>query len=264
MFTFSLRSNIKIYMVILSWNFLRSGTCKGGESMNKKLYLDISSSDEETAKKLGAKFDKRRKLWYTDADPEKYINFAKWIIREKKDVTTIVCDYIYIIQGTKTCKNCNQETGIIGLGIEKFVEIFAIYGDDEKTKPVYINEMSGFDGEQNMYITWIENEKEIPQFMLKYLKENYPVKTGISEISGKVFANHCEHCGALLEKDEVFGEPFMLSDDDFEKNIKKAKEFKIKRVPLKENIRLDCEYSASVNETDDMYLTYGDIEDITL
>lgn len=235
--------------------------------MYNRFYLNVPYAQKDEAKQLGAKWDPERKSWYYDGNPEGYINFAKWIFDiDNAEGVLIACDYIYVVESTRECWKCKKETRVVGLGMEKIVEITDTMEDDENGNPIYAMDITGFDAEKTLYITWIEDEKEVPDFLLKYLKDNYNVKTVKFNEGGEAFANCCDHCGAVQGNFFIFDEydtPFTLVEPDMEKNIEKVQKMKIKRIPLKENIVLNTPYF-SVGETDYMYLKYGNVEDVKL
>ena len=67
-----------------------------------RLYLNVPYGEKEEAKALGAKWDPRVKKWYTDSDPDHYVRFAKWILRETDDAL-IATEYLHIIEGVRPC-----------------------------------------------------------------------------------------------------------------------------------------------------------------
>lgn len=234
--------------------------------MNIPLYLNVPYSQKEEAKKLGAKWNPDNKKWYYTGSPENYIKFAKWLFDVKKqEEVTIIVDSIYIIESKRFCWKCKNNTTVVGLAAEKFLTIYDTEYDDNDN-PIYDVEMIGFDDStRGLYVTWIDDEKYLPDFLLKYLKENYNVKTGFSKTVGKTFANHCEHCGALQGNNFVFDEydtPFSLTENTLEENIQKIKNMKIKKINLKNNLILNFSYGISGDE--DLFLEYGNIEEIII
>lgn len=108
-------------------------------------------------------------------------------------------------------------------------------------------------------------EKDFSYFILKYLKENYNVKTGFSSVVGRTFANFCEHCNILQGNYFLFHEvdtPFDLMECSLEKNIEKIKNLKIKKIKLKDNFFTDFSFGFCGEEY--LYLKYGNIEEIGL
>lgn len=234
--------------------------------MYNKLYLNVPYEEKEEAKKLGAKWNPNRKQWYYSGKPSEYIKFAKWLFDiETCSGVTIICDNIYILEAKMQCWKCKKEISVVGLGIEKFIEIYDTEENDEYGNPIYEERVFGFNNEKELYVTWVENEKECPNFLLKFLKENYNVKVGFSQIVGKTFANHCPNCNALQGNFFVFEEidsPFSLLEGSEEGNIEKIQKMKIKKIKLDENFKSDFSYGFTGNEY--LYLKYGKVEEINL
>ena len=224
-----------------------------------KLYLNIPFSEKEIAKSLGAKWDSVRKSWYYHGEAENYINFAKWIFNyEEKEGTLIICDYFYILESYQTCWKCKEKTIVVGLGLEKFIELYYLYEE-----PInYEVELHGFKNEREVRVTWNDNEKDIPKSILEYLKNNYNVKTDISKIIGVTFANHCQRCNALQENYYLFGypgSPFFPVGNQYE-IIDSLQNINLKKIMLDENLKFNCTLSCGSN--DGMFLDYCDIKTI--
>lgn len=235
--------------------------------MNNLLYLNVPYSEKEEAKKLGAKWNPEKKKWYYNGNPANYVKFAKWLFNiEKQAEITILMDSIYIIEAKRICWKCKKETTVVGIAAEKFITIYDTECDDDNGNPIYNSEIIGFDDTtKGLYITWSDEEKDFPDFLLKYLKENYNVKTGFSSVVGKTFANFCEHCNALQGNNFLFHEvdsPFDLMECSLEGNIEKVKNLKIKKIKLENNIPIDFSFGFSGEEY--LYLKYGNIEEIKL
>ena len=89
------------------------------------------------------------------------------------------------------------------MGIGEFVHI---YGETEDPQYEIVEDYVN-PGEE-LHLAWVENAEDIPHRLLRYIKENYSVKTGYSKnIGGKCFANHCDYCGALQGNWFLFNEP---------------------------------------------------------
>lgn len=234
--------------------------------MFNRLYLNIPYAEKEEAKKFGARWNPEKKQWFFNGNPKDYVKFGKWLFDIKTcERVYIICDVLYILEGKRECWKCKKETPVVGLGVEKFVEVYDTERNDEKGNPIYGIEMIGFNNEKELFVTWFYEEKEYPNFLLKYLKENYDVKTGFSRIAGKNFANHCKYCEALQGNNFIFEEfytPFSLTEESLKKNIEKIKNLRIKKIQLKENFIASFSYGFSGNEY--LYLKYGNIENLIL
>lgn len=224
-----------------------------------RLYLNVPYKDKDEAKALGAKWNARVKKWYTDTDPEEYAKFSKWILRDTEEAV-IAREYIYIIEGKQNCWKCGRPTTVIGLGVGEFVHI---YGEEDDPQFEVVEDYA--DPGEELHLAWVEEEEHIPPKLLKYIKENYSVKTGYSKtIGGKCFANHCDCCGALQGNWFLFNEPgsplsSCVGGDELEERMKKLK---IKGIPIEDNLQLD--WNVGFCSNDFAYLKYGQYEELIL
>ena len=118
---------------------------------------------------------------------------------------------------------------------------------------------------EELHLAWVENEEDIPPRLLRYIKENYSVKTGYSKtIGGKCFANHCDYCGALQGNWFLFNEPDspLSSCVDGDKLAEKMSRVKIKGIPIEDDLQLDWNIGFCSN--DYAYLKYGQLEELVL
>lgn len=231
-----------------------------------RLYLDAPYREKEQAKALGAKWNPRVKKWYADTPPEEFVRFSKWILGDWEEVI-IALHELFIIEGQRKCWKCKKNTRIVGLGIGGFVQIFDD-GDGPQCDIVgnIIRTREGV-AKEEVHLAWADEEEMIPPGLLRYLKENYSVKTGYSRKAGKTFANHCDCCGAIQGNWNVFNEPdsplssnLMWPDrDELENRMKKLK---IKGIAIDDAIMVD--WSMGFSPFDDAYMEYGQYEEIAL
>lgn len=66
-------------------------------------------------------------------DKKDYPKFRKWIT--DKQEFSIVCDYIYIVEGKQSCYKCGKSTRVIGFGVENYFEF--VDTDDEEESYYY-------------------------------------------------------------------------------------------------------------------------------
>lgn len=219
--------------------------------MNIRLYLNVPYAEKDEAKALGAKWDAAIKKWYTDTDPENYVKFAKWILKDT-DEAVIAQEYLYIIEGRQQCWKCRHSTRVIGLGIGQFI---TLYDDDG---PRYsVNDV--------LRLAWTDCEEDIPPRLLRYIKQNYSAKTGYSKtLKSQCFANHCDHCGSLQGNWFLFNEPSSPLSSCAEGNELKERlrALKIKMIPIADNLQLNWDISFCSN--DFAYYKYGQQEELIL
>lgn len=224
-----------------------------------RLYLNVPYREKDEAKALGAKWDAKVKKWYIDVKPEEYVKFSKWILRDTDDAI-IATEYIHIIEGMQKCWKCGQSTKVIGLGIGEFIHIY-----EEMDEPKYEIFEDYVDPGEEVHLAWVEEESDIPPKLLKYIKENYSVRTGYSKtIGGKSFANHCDCCGALQGNWFIFNEPDspLSSCVDGNELVERMNKLKIKSIPIEDNLQLHWNIGFCSN--DYAYLKYGQFEELIL
>lgn len=223
------------------------------------LYLNVPYEEKDEAKSLGAKWNAKVKKWYIDTAREKYIKFSKWILQDTGDAT-IATEYIHIIEGEQKCWKCGQLTKVVGLGIGEYVRIYG-----EADAPEYEFAEDYMDQGEELHLAWVEKEDDIPPKLLKYLKENYSVKTGYSKtIGGKCFANHCDCCGALQGNWFLFNEPDspLSSFVDGDELVERMSKLKIIGIPIDDDLQLNWNFGFCSN--DYAYLEYGHFEELVL
>lgn len=223
------------------------------------LYLNVPYGEKDEAKSLGAKWNAKVKKWYIDTEREKYVRFSKWILKDTDDAV-IATEYIHIVEGKQKCWKCGQLTKVVGLGIGEFVHIYG-----EADAPEYELVEDYVDPGEELHLAWVENEDDIPLKLLKYLKENYSVKTGYSKtIGGKCFANHCDCCGALQGNWFLFDEPDspLSSCVDGDELIERMSKLKIKAIPIDDDLQLN--WNVGFCSNDYAYLKYGNFEELVL
>ena len=224
-----------------------------------RLYLNIPYNEKEEAKALGARWNPKIKKWYTDAAPEEYVKYSKWILNDR-DEAVLAMEYIFIMEGQQNCWRCGQLTRVIGLGIGEFIRI---YGDINE--PQYELVQDYIDPGEELHLAWVEKEDSIPPKLLRYLKGKYSVKTGYSKtLGGKCFANHCDCCGVLQGNWFLFDEPDspLSSCIGSSELIERMDKLKIMGIPIEDSLQLDWNICFCTN--DYAYFKYGHFEELVL
>lgn len=203
------------------------------------LIINVPFSEKEEAKSLGAKWNPTLKKWYVDKR-ENYHKFSKWILDNRENVY-ILCDYIYIIEGIHKCFKCNETIKVIGFGVQKFFEVFDPneYGDGD--------DFSYADDDIHI----VSHIEPLSKELLNKLKEKYNYYEGYSKtLKSTYLANHCSNCNVIQGDFFLFhggNSPFFID------SIEKAKQLKLYKVPLKNDIIVDldigwCSTDYMINE----------------
>lgn len=218
--------------------------------MREKIYLNVSYSQKDAAKVLGAKWDSTIKKWYYEGDTKNFYQFGKWL----PAVDIIAYEQLYIIKGSRICYKCHKPTTVIGIGIG---EHSVIYEDDGK----YIIDEPVDDEE--IHLAWFDCEEDIPPYLLNYLKSNYNVKTVFSKFQkSKCFANCCEHCNALQGNNFLFNETSPLNTDcEGKELIDRMEKLDIYILYIDEALPLNLELSYC--ENDWAYVKYCTFHNLT-
>lgn len=226
--------------------------------MHGKLYLEVPYSEKEMAKNLGAQWDPVQKKWFYEGPVKNYVKFARWIAGER-ELTIIAHEYIYIIEGTQTCFRCRKQTRVVGLGIGEHTRLYRNDNGSFESETV-----EDFVGYEPLFLSWVDEEKDIPPALLRYLKQKYCVHTGFSKTAGVCFANHCEHCGVIQGNWYLFEEdsPLTLFIPDGPALREKLSKLKIFSIGIDENLVLDWNFGFGDN--DDLYLKCCSIEELVL
>ena len=210
------------------------------------LLLHVPYEEKDIVKKLGAWWNPEIKRWYV-RDKKDYPKFRKWIT--DKQEFTIVCDYIYIVEGKQSCYRCGESTRVIGFGVENYFE-FVDTNDDEES--YYYEE-----GEIHI----VSHFEPMPQRLLEYVQKQYNYKMRYSKtISDSYMANGCDHCDALQGDFFLFGEvgsPFWVDSKEV------ASQLKLYRIPLKYDLVLDF-MEVGWGSEDWLIKKYGKITEINL
>ncbi len=224
-----------------------------------RLFLNVPYNEKEEAKSLGAKWNATVKKWYVDLQPEEYVKFAKWIMKDTDDAI-IATEYIHIIESVRECWKCKRLTRVIGLGIGEFIHI---YGEIDDPQYEYIQDY--IESGEEVSLAWVDKEDDVPPKLLSYIKDNYSVKTGYSKTIGeKCFANHCDCCGAIQGNWFLFNEPDspLSSCAEGGELINRMKKIKVKGIPIDDNIQLN--WNIGLCSNDYAYLKYGQYEELIL
>lgn len=191
------------------------------------LIIDVPYAEKDKAKSLGAKWNPNLKKWYVD-DRKKYYKFEKWILGNKENVS-ILCDYFYIVEGTHICFKCNKPTKVIGFGVKNF---FEIYDSNE-----YGNEDNFIFYDDDIHIA--SHIEPLSKDLLAKLKEKYNYYESYSKtVNGSYLANHCSNCKVIQGDFFLFGE---VDSPFFVDSIEKAKQLKLYKVPLKNDLIVDLD-----------------------
>lgn len=158
------------------------------------IILNVSYADKDEIKRLGAKWDAERKVWFLPKHVDQSA-FSKWLPKEPE--VTIRSSFYFLARSTEICWKCSSSTHVFG---------FVLPSGHAALEPG-----DGPDG-------WVlhNNEIGIPRYitylapavttLMKSVSRHY--RTDFSNTTkSSYWMNHCEHCGAKQGDFQMFCEP---------------------------------------------------------
>lgn len=198
------------------------------------LIIDVPFAEKDEAKLLGARWNPELKKWYVK-ERQNYYKFEKWILGNKESVN-ILCDYFYIVEGIHICFKCHKPTKVIGFGVQKFFEVFNPdeYGEEDIFSYV----------DDGIHIA--SHIEPLSKELLDKLKEKYNYYESYSKtVNSSYLANHCSNCKVIQGDFFLFGEVDSLF---FVDSIEKAKQLKLYKIPLKNDLIVDLDIGWGSND----------------
>ncbi|MBO4859185.1 MAG: hypothetical protein J5527_11815 [Treponema sp.] len=209
------------------------------------LLLNVPYEEKDEAKSLGAKWNPELKKWYIQ-NTEDCGKFMKWIWKDYKDYEElyILKDHLYIAEGIRICNKCKKETRVIGLGIDKYYQVY-----DENEDYNFSAHLCEEDDIEIGPIT-----EDLPKQILDYCMNNWNFKKTFSKtIRSSYLANCCDNCNSLQGNHFLFSEvdtPFVFFD------VNKAKNLKLHEIKFKYDIPVR-DYEESYDSTAPLIRQYS-------
>lgn len=211
------------------------------------LLLNVAYEDKDIVKSLGAKWNPILKSWYVESKRD-YYKFVKWILNDNEKVN-IICDYIYIVIGTKICYKCGSATPVFAFG---FDEYFSVYNMDKSNNMVPIE----YEYSDNILIA---NLSDMPEQLKYYFNHHLNYFKDYSKfLRSEYYANHCYNCNALQGNHYLFSEfnaPFYIN------NQEKAENVQLLKIKLDFDIITNFGYCI---DSEGLIETYSDIKDVNI
>ena len=207
------------------------------------LLLNVPYEEKDEAKKLGARWNPDIKKWYVQ-NRRDYPKFYRWIVTQG-DI--VVCNNLYVLEGSQNCFKCGRKTRVIGFGLEDFYDLRDCDFDENPSAEIEY---------QSGVIRIAGPIDPIPGSILTYLRKNYNYKMRYSKTTKESHVNNCcDNCNVLQGDFYLFSEvesPFWIDSKE------KVKDLKIYRIPLKHDLVINANMGYS--NTDEWLKTYGNIK----
>lgn len=160
-------------------------------------YLEVSFSDKDEAKRLGARWDAASRRWYVP-DSIPVAPFARWLPAAVQSEDVLIAP-IYLRRSTEACYKCHKDTEVFCLGVSAIREVEVdddgtVYRHENDNQPdlVNVNNLEQLDARLVAALA-----RQAPRYRLDYSQTQ----------RAQVWINHCEHCNAKLGDFFLHNEP---------------------------------------------------------
>lgn len=156
--------------------------------------LVVPFAEKDEAKRLGAKWNSDRKVWFVPAG-QATTTFARWLPMPPKVPATkpvqMIHAPVWLLTSAERCYRCGQDTPVFALSAQMLVDFE--HDDDGK---IYYQHITT---RQHGHISLCNLEMLDVQVasLLKQLAPNFRLDYSKSQ-SKRAYMNHCQHCAAKL------------------------------------------------------------------
>ncbi len=149
-----------------------------------RIDLQVPFPEREEAKRLGARWDPERRLWYVPAGVEAE-PLRKWIAAPESP--NVRAASYFLAESTRECWRCSRETRVLAIMLPADHEALDV--DDDPT----CDEWQAAD--EPSVLSYIGQFADPIPARLRALAPHY--RRDFSQTTGSSYwMNHCEHCGA--------------------------------------------------------------------
>jgi len=156
--------------------------------------LAVPFSEKDEAKRLGAKWNPERKVWFVPAGHDA-TSFARWLpmpptVPAPTPVQMIHAP-VWLLTSTDHCYRCGKETPVFALSAQMLVD----FERDDDGEIYYQHIKTRQHGHISLY-----NLEMLDAQVASLLKQTAPnFRLDHSKTQGnRVYMNHCQHCAAKL------------------------------------------------------------------
>lgn len=161
-----------------------------------RIDLNVPFAEKEEAKRLGARWDSDRKVWYVPAEVSVQA-FGRWLPGEP--FIRIRSDRYFIARTGKGCWKCGEHTSVLGFILPAGHETIEPDDEDEE-EDVWCR----YDEPSIIY--YVTDLPPSVSARARMLSRHYRVDFS-KTTQGSYWMNHCEHCGMKQGDFEMYCEP---------------------------------------------------------
>lgn len=163
--------------------------------------LDVPYSEKDEAKRLGARWNPERRVWYVPegVDPRPFSRW--WITQEAAPAFNLYAPEAYLVSSPERCWRCSAPVTVIGFLLAPGFEANDVWESDEGEA---LDDWQRYDDWS--YAHYIA---ELPPDIADIASAASPhYRPAFSKtIQGRYWANHCPSCGVLQGDFGLFCEP---------------------------------------------------------
>ena len=161
-----------------------------------RIDLAVPFAEKDEAKRLGARWDGERKLWYVP-DGVDAGAFGRWLPSEP-DISVRSSSY-FIAQTTKPCWKCAEHTSVFGFILPAGHETLEPDEEDDERDAWYRYD-------EPTIVHYVTDLLPAVAARVKAFSRHYRVDFSKTTQSS-YWMNHCEHCGMKQGDFEMYCEP---------------------------------------------------------
>ena len=161
-----------------------------------RIDLAVPFAEKDEAKRLGARWDGERKLWYVP-DGVDAGAFGRWLPSEP-DISVRSSSY-FIAHTTKPCWKCSEHTSVFGFILPAGHETLEPDEDDDERDAWYRYD-------EPTIVHYVTDLLPAVAARIKAFSRHYRVDFSKTTQSS-YWMNHCEHCGMKQGDFEMYCEP---------------------------------------------------------
>jgi hypothetical protein len=175
-----------------------------------RIDLQVPFSEKDEAKRLGARWDIDKKVWYIPDGTDAML-FQKWLPEEI--VINVRSPYYGIATSTKACWRCGKTTQVFGFMLPPGHETLEETESDDGT-------LEWVKGEEETAILYVSYIPDAVKNQMKKISTNFRLDFS-KKTQSSYLMNHCEHCGIKQGDFNLYCEPnggfCPMTEEDYER-----------------------------------------------
>jgi hypothetical protein len=161
----------------------------------RRMDLRVPISEKDAAKRLGARWDPRQRIWYVPEGVDA-LPLQQWLPAPQAPNIRAPC--YFLATTTRDCWRCRAVTRVVGIALPAGHEVFYVADDPADDEWELAQEPT--------LLSYVEDLAELNAVRLRRQAPHYHIDFS-QTLKGFYWMNHCEHCAAKLGDFDTFCEP---------------------------------------------------------